>query len=355
MAVSHIFTNPTADWTGTVTLFNSQGSTTTAAASAIVKPSDWNSVHNQYYTLSGNTTNASTASGSNVVYSAAGPTLTLGGSTGTVVFSTPPWVSSMEFPPEGPNATNINISTNSGSVSYAVEFFVKQPISASFLRFPATMATNSTTLATTAASMSASAELYSTWNAVVYTQGTGASSRSLISVASGSAAYTFRNSISVAANGTQYSITQAITVPVEGGTTSQSFGYSASTSNYSFVTTGAAVTQFNSNRMIDIPFANSLSAGPYWLLLGQTTSSSSNSTGMSAATNCNVRFGSAWAATQVNAAVGIMGSTNQTSGGLIGAGSFSTAGGGTTSAFPQSAISSSASHPQIYFQLLRSA
>jgi hypothetical protein len=50
-----------------------------------------------------------------------------------------------------------------------------------------------------------------------------------------------------------------------------------------------------------------------------------------------------------------MGSTNQTSGNMLGAGSFSTAGGGTTSALPISAISSSASHVRPYFQLIRSA
>ena len=36
MAVSHVYSNAVADWTGTVTGFNSQGSTTTIAATAIV-------------------------------------------------------------------------------------------------------------------------------------------------------------------------------------------------------------------------------------------------------------------------------------------------------------------------------
>jgi hypothetical protein len=54
----------------------------------LVRPADWNSGHNQFYTLSGNTTNASTASGTNVVFEGAGG-ITLGGSTGTVVISGP--------------------------------------------------------------------------------------------------------------------------------------------------------------------------------------------------------------------------------------------------------------------------
>jgi hypothetical protein len=355
MAVSHLFTSPNADWTGTVTLFNSQGCTTSAIASQLIKPSDWNSAHAQFYTLTGNTTNQSTASGTNVVFGATGPSISIAGSTGSIIISSPPHISSMEFPPEGPNQSFAH-STNSGSVSLAVAFNVKQPVSASFLRLGQLMTTGSTTLATTAASMSAIAEVQSTWNAVVYSLGTGASSKSLIFVASGSAGFTFRNSISVAANGTQYSVTQGMTMPVEGGTTTHSTQYSISNTNYSIVSTGIPISNYSGTRFIDIPFANSLPAGAYWLVIGQSTSLSSNSTGFSNASAAIVRCNGTWAvATQLNSNWGVMGSTNQTSGGLVAAGSFSTAGGGTTSAFPISAISSLASHPQVYFQLLRSA
>lgn len=88
MAVSHVKSNVAADFTGTVTGFNSQGSTVTLAATDLVRPSDWNSGHNQFYSLGGNTTNASTASGTNVYFAGAGG-ITLGGSTGTVVISGP--------------------------------------------------------------------------------------------------------------------------------------------------------------------------------------------------------------------------------------------------------------------------
>lgn len=86
MAVSHIKSSTIGDMTGTVTVFATNGSTTTAAATDLVRPSDWNSNHAQLYTLSGNTTNASTASGTNVVFQAGGD-VTLGGSTGTIVFN----------------------------------------------------------------------------------------------------------------------------------------------------------------------------------------------------------------------------------------------------------------------------
>jgi hypothetical protein len=89
MAISHVLNNAVADFTGTVTVFNSQASTTTIAATNLVRPSDWNSAHNQFYTLSGNTSNASTASGTNVVFAASGG-VTLIGSTNTIVVSAVP-------------------------------------------------------------------------------------------------------------------------------------------------------------------------------------------------------------------------------------------------------------------------
>lgn len=66
MAVSHIFSNPVADATGTLTIWNG-ATTATVAASVVVRPSDWNSAHNQFITLAGNTAGVSTVSGSNIV------------------------------------------------------------------------------------------------------------------------------------------------------------------------------------------------------------------------------------------------------------------------------------------------
>jgi hypothetical protein len=67
MAVSHVFTSPVADKTGTVTFWDG-ATTASAAASDIVKPGNWNSVHNQYYTLTGDTLGNSTVSGTNVLF-----------------------------------------------------------------------------------------------------------------------------------------------------------------------------------------------------------------------------------------------------------------------------------------------
>lgn len=68
MAISHVFTNPIPDGTNT----------------NIVRPSDWNSAHNQYYTLSGNTLGVSTVSGTNVVLQGGG-NISLSGTGRTIV------------------------------------------------------------------------------------------------------------------------------------------------------------------------------------------------------------------------------------------------------------------------------
>lgn len=260
-----------------------------------------------------------------------------------------PYISSYENISFG-NAAGL--SADGASVSLAVAFLLPQNGSFSFIRFPVGMTTNSTTYGTTGASLSASVNVLSTWNVVIYSLGTGASSASLQSVASGSAGFTMQNSISVAANGTQYSITQAFSYPITGSTSSQNFLYSISNTNYSFVTTGFH-TNFSATRFLDVPFAASLSAGPYWMVMGYSSASSTNSTGISLASNAIVSYITNLGNSEANALFRQMGLTNAVTGGLQGHGSFSTAGGGTTNSIPIANISAATARP--YFQMLRSA
>lgn len=67
MPIVHIKSNTVADFTGTVTVGNSAGQSTTVAATDLVRPSDWNSAHSFQFTLSGNTLSSSTAGGLDVV------------------------------------------------------------------------------------------------------------------------------------------------------------------------------------------------------------------------------------------------------------------------------------------------
>lgn len=262
-------------------------------------------------------------------------------------------ISSYENMPGGLWGTSA-VTFGATSLSSAVAFNMPQAGSFSFLRIPVLMTMGSTTIATIA-SATATAQMgqSSTFNAVVYSVGVGASSKSLISVASGSGTVNLSGRISIT-NSTQGSYTLAYSGLVEGGGTTRTTQYSISNTNYSF--TSQAMSEFSSNRFLDIPFANSLSAGAYWLVVGRSTSSSSAGVALSAMTSWGPRYSNHYAGTQGNLLFGVMGSTNMTSiGGLIGAGNFSTAGGGTTSALPMSAISSTASNPRMYFQLIRSA
>jgi hypothetical protein len=263
-----------------------------------------------------------------------------------------PLISSYENMPFPASSSMTNL--NGASISQAVAFILPQNGSFSFLRLPVSMSTGSTTLATSAASLSASAVNASTWNAVVYSLGTGASSRSLISVASGSVGWTFLNSISVAANGSQYSITQAVSGFAEGNGYSTNIGYSATTTNMSFVSTNVH-TILSGIRWLDINFANSLSAGPYWLVFGYSSSSATNSTGIGGAQTAMLPYSYGLGMSQLNLGIRVMGSTNVANSGAWAVGSFSTAGGGTTSGFDLSFLSSYAGFIRPYFQLLRSA
>ena len=58
MSILHVKSDTLADFTGTVTLFNSVGSTITGNATDLVRPSDWNSAHSLAFGLGGNTSNA---------------------------------------------------------------------------------------------------------------------------------------------------------------------------------------------------------------------------------------------------------------------------------------------------------
>ena len=111
MAVSHIKSDTIADFTGTFTGFNSQGSTTTIAATNVVRPSDWNSVHNQFYTLTGNTTQNTTASGTNVVFAGSGG-VSVGGTSDTVVISANPDATISFWQPEIYGATLTSAHAN---------------------------------------------------------------------------------------------------------------------------------------------------------------------------------------------------------------------------------------------------
>lgn len=87
MQITHAFSNTVGDATGTITIWNG-ATTSTVPATAVPRPSDWNSQHALQFTLAGNTTNASTVSGTAVPFRGAGG-VSVGGSAGSLVISGP--------------------------------------------------------------------------------------------------------------------------------------------------------------------------------------------------------------------------------------------------------------------------
>lgn len=237
-------------------------------------------------------------------------------------------------------------------VFHAVAFVMPQPISIGFIRMPVVMSTNSTTRSVTASSMNASVEVYSSFQVLMYKMNTGAKSQSLTLVTSSQDVWTMRQSLSLGADGTSGSYTQGISGFVEGVATNRTTQYTIANANsYSF-TTQQIVTEWTGTRFLDIGFGNSLSAGNYWMLVGMSTGSSANSTGISAASNCRVGFSQSYAISQANSSFMKMG-TNESVG--LNCGSFLTAGAVTTAEFPLSAISVIADNLRPYFQMIRKA
>jgi hypothetical protein len=81
-AVSHVYNQTVADGTAT----------------SLVRPSDWNSAHNQFQTISGNTGGTSTFSGTNLVFAGGNNvTLSMSGSTLSFIGPTVPAAASESF------------------------------------------------------------------------------------------------------------------------------------------------------------------------------------------------------------------------------------------------------------------
>lgn len=243
----------------------------------------------------------------------------------------------------------------SGVTSLGIAFNLPQAISASFLRLPVSFAAAAagSSIASTGASANASVQVATTFNLAIYSLGVGASSRSLMSVLTTSAGWTYLGSLSALANGTQYSITQAFTGNIEGNSVSSSASYASSLSNYT-ISAALNLSDWAGVRMLDIPLAGSLAAGAYWALIGLSTTLSTNSVGFNDLSRGRPPYASHYLITGPSISLKVMGSTNNSSV-LVGAASFTTGGGGTTANLPISALSTNANMAHGYFQLLRSA
>ena len=256
MAVSHIKSNTIADWTGTVTVGNSTGGTATVAASDLVRPSDWNSVHNQFYTLTGNTVGNTTASGTNVIFAGSGA-VSLGGSTGTLIVSSPVMSTLEPVPLVGVSTANNAIGVQTSSPVSIYPFVVPHPLNAGVLdlMFSCSFSTVGTS----------SGRQTMGFNVGLYDRGDGSNSTRLESIASQAVQYF------VTGNNSSYSIRQFTTTDYSGyGATAET---NSAGSNISSLYTGL--------KKIGIPINSYLSPGQYYIALQGTASTSSNNVGIS--------------------------------------------------------------------------
>lgn len=337
--IIHAFNNAVPDVTGTFTGFNSQGSTTTIAATNIVRPSDWNSAHNQLYTIIGNTNSDSTGSGSNIVLSG-GNNITLIGSGSVIGISAPsqPLFSSWANVPFVQGTQTLKPTQ---STFYVFPLRIEEDITFDKMRFLSTISIASTSFASTAnTTFSFNHQETNRW--VLYGRNTGASSMSLYSITSDS--FSIRWSANVvygSASNTSQGNTFGLTWQDSGGTSSFSTAYSTSNVSTIAVSTGN-LTRLTGAKYANAPFASSLTAGEYWLAINHSTSSTTQGTNLS-----GIRYrNSILAISQINNAIGDLGLVNvNTQGFYLGKGSFTTVGGASTASLGFSNVSTSASYP----------
>lgn len=390
MAVQHVFSNQVAD--GTVT--------------SVVRPSDWNSYHNQLVTLSGNTAGQSALAGTNVVFQG-GNNVTLSGNTAagaaTIVVNggdTSQFLTTAMQSNAGSNfvaatspvyGTNITGTVGSNGISLSAAAGGAAAIESHWANFPALwtaavvpaaamrqstsivfpavinmdlsinqmMAMRSvsqgTTQIATAANTSFGFTQNESHNYVFYTQGTGASSGSLQYYTSTSVGLSMSVRGSVGAASNNLSCFTSYNVPNATGT-SQLTVSTAPAASASLPFASAAVSNFLSGvRLWATNAAVSLPAGEYWIAHGITSAGTTGGgAGASALTAATIAM-SNLAMPNINSNIASFGTSGQSFNQVYAnlGGSFTTAGGGTTASMPITAVRSMASHVVPYFNLQR--
>lgn len=247
---------------------------------------------------------------------------------------------------------NLNGFLGNGS-SIIFPYMVPEAVSFDIARALVTISTNSTTRATSA-DTTISMRRDTTWNHVIYTMGSGASSQSLQSVSSVSILSAMAFSLSANSNGSQYTVSQSITYPSgSGSTSSYSTSYASSQTNYALHTTN--LTAFTACRVFDVPLAGLLPAANYWMMTGWSTA---QTTVQNAAwSNWVAGVQSMFGFTQTAEALGYPGqASNATLAvGGIGNGMMTTNVQGTTASIALSRITSNAVNMAFKVELMRFA
>lgn len=246
MAIVHAFSNTVADATGTITVWNG-ATTASVAAAGVVRPTDWNSAHNVVYAMGGNTTNASTVSGSDVIIAGMGG-VSVGGSNGSLIFSAAPQItiSDMEMYLLG---NNTSFSSYGQNTLYFQGFRPLENVSMTAIEMSVSLSSVSSSI-----SHSVGETLSYGW----YSKGTGTNNSRYESMATSSfvmqASYSSNLSggLTFGDNGTSYTVSSAGTV----------FG-----------------SVLSGQKIMSLPMATSLSAGRDYMLCFANSTQSVGNTG----------------------------------------------------------------------------
>jgi hypothetical protein len=252
---------------------------------------------------------------------------------------------------------NTATTTVANSTSYIAPFFLPLPLSASYLRMPVIMSAQTTTIGTTINTTITMSYLQTIY-AMIYSQGTGGSSRSLMSVTSSSIGWTQVFKYQQAGVTNQATHSYQISYGIEGGST-QTFAASAGQTASTQTLQSSIASDFSGLRYLDIPFGNSLSAGAYWFAYG--LSSTTSTQGTNALTNLAFTHAVIVNTNQPLTNVGTgnfgnMGAATATSQDILfGIGSYTSNAIGPVAALAMSNVSSNAKRINPYYQFVRQA
>jgi hypothetical protein len=250
----------------------------------------------------------------------------------------------------------VNMTQTSGSSRFVQPFVLPSAVSFNWARLMYSFNDSAIgTAGTTQANTSYSVERYTTIAIGLFSQGAGANSKSLQQFASSSAGITGRTIYTAGAQGSQYTISIAKTYPAESENSNWVTNYAVSSG--SIVISSNSNTAFTGIRFLDIPWASSLANGNYWLAIGASTSSASNSGNISFAGTAGMAL-SALVASQSNISLGRLGIATAASSfqWYPGLGVHTTnASGFTTNSIGLNSVSQQASNAQLPFQLIRYA
>lgn len=244
------------------------------------------------------------------------------------------------------------LNAYSSNTNFLQPFALPYNLSLSYVRFLMTNSFVSTTFATAAGTNTYGVTQGQTWFLNVYTQGTGTNSSVLQRLAGSSATMEIRGQFAVSNATNSQFYTYSVTYPVTGSTASTAVNTQSSLANVNIAT--GQLSNFNSNRFLDIPFATSLSEGQYWIALQKSSSTATAGSNLMS----NWRYNNSnIAVSQINSSFANMGTT-AASPIQIGQGVFSvnaTAPSLTTNSVTISNVTSLASQLRLPFQMINFA